>query len=416
MLINRRYISVQFNEAELRARNRALSVLLDIGNFLAGSQRPDEVLDGALGKVMEHFGLDAGRVYLMDEDGESLTLAAHRGVEVSGLERIHISEGFTGKAAQTRSFILQDASELEDPVRAAMLLSKGLRVIICVPLIAMQSVVGVLNLAASRPIEFDQGEIDLFAVIGNQIAIAILNARLYGALEDKIKELAAKNDTIKFFVYSALHDLKSPLIGMHGLSRRLHQQYRGTLDERGQSYCDQILKVSGHMDALVERINAYITAKETPLRLEPVDMGEIFATIHDELAGVLTERGITWTVPLALPVIRADRLSMTRVFRNLVDNALKYGGSEFREIGIAYRDDESHHIFSVSDDGVGIKAQDQERIFKAFQRQDSSRGVEGSGLGLAIIRVIAERHNGRVMVESAVPKGVTFHVFIAKDL
>ena len=56
---------------------------------------------------------------------------------------------------------------------------KGLKVIICVPLIAMQSVVGVLNLAASRPIELDQGEIDLFAVIGNQIAIAILNARLY---------------------------------------------------------------------------------------------------------------------------------------------------------------------------------------------------------------------------------------------
>jgi len=104
------------------------------------------------------------------------------------------------------------------------------------------------------------------------------------------------------------------------------------------------------------------------------------------------------------------------VFRNLVDNALKYGGPELHEIRIAYQDDDTHHTFLVSDDGVGIKAQDQETIFQAFQRQESSRGVEGSGLGLAIIRVIAERHRGRVAVKSLVPRGVAFYVSVAKDL
>jgi GAF domain-containing protein len=263
MFVDKRYITVQFNEAELRARNRALAVLLDISNFLARSQKLGEVLAGALDKVLEHFHLDAGRIYLMDEGGQSLTLAAHRGIEVSGLEQVKITEGFTGKAARSSSFILQDVSDLDDLARAALLQQKGFKIIICVPLVAMGSVVGVLNLAVRRPIELDQGEIDLFIVIGNQIAIAIQNAKLYESLESKIREVAAKSETIKFFAYSALHDLKSPLIGIHGLSRRLHKQYRALLDERGQSYCDQILKAAGQVEALVERINAYISAKET---------------------------------------------------------------------------------------------------------------------------------------------------------
>ncbi|HAA03218.1 MAG TPA: hypothetical protein DCZ69_13545 [Syntrophobacteraceae bacterium] len=416
MLVNKRYITVQFNDAELRARNRAMAVLLDISNFLARSLKLVEVLGGALDKVLEHFSLEAGRIYLMDESGESLTLAAHRGMEVSGLERVQISEGFTGKAARSRTFILQEVSDLEEPVRAALLQRKGFKIIICVPLIAMGSVVGVLNLAASRPIEIDQSEIDLFAVIGSQIAIAIQNARLYESLENKMQEVATKSETIKFFAYSALHDLKSPLIGIHGLSRRLHQQYRPLLDARGQSYCDLILKAAGQMEALVERINAYVTAKETPLQLESVDVNEIVESIHNERSSELRARSIAWKALPALPVIRCDRLSMMRVFRNLVDNALKYGGADLHEIRIGYRDEGSHHGFSVSDDGVGVKIQDQEGIFKPFQRKESSKGIEGSGLGLAIIRVIAERHRGGVVVKSLAPKGVAFYVSVAKDL
>ncbi len=416
MLINQRYITVQFSETELRERNRALAVLLDISNFLSSTQRLTEVLNGALQKLLEHFQLDAGRVYLMDESGETLTLAAHCGVDVRGLERVHISEGFTGKAARTRSFILQEVSDLEDQARAALLLRKGLRIIICVPLMAMARVVGVLNLAASKPIELDQGIIDLFVLIGNQIAIAIQNARLYESLDAKVKEVAAKNETIKFFVYSALHDLKSPLIGVHGLTRRLHQQYCGLLDDRGKTYCDQILKATGHMQALLDRVNAYVTAKEAPLTIEPIQLKEITETIRNEFAAVLQQRGVVWIEPPAFPVVRVDRMSLIRVFRNLVDNALKYGGAELHEIRIAYRDDGLYHTVSVSDDGVGIKAQDQENIFKPFQRQETSRGVEGSGLGLAIIRVLAERHRGTVWVESSGPKGVTFYISIAKDM
>jgi K+-sensing histidine kinase KdpD len=416
MPVNRRYIAVQFSESELRARNKALSILLDISDFLARSHGLQEVLDGALLKVLEHFHLDAGRVYLMDDNGEDLTLAAHRGIETSGLEKVHVNEGFTGKAASSRVFILQDAADLEDKERAQLLIRKGLKVIICVPLIAMDKVVGVLNLATAKPIELDQGTIDLFGVIGNQIAISVENARLYGDLERKVKELEEKGETIKFFTYSALHDLKSPVIGVHGLTKLLNRHYRDVLDERGRSYCDQILKAAAQTEALVERINAYIMAKEAPLRIELLQVKEITELIRNEFASTLQHRHVTWVEPEAFPDIRGDKLSLIRVFRNLVDNALKYGGNELSEIRIGYRETAEFHIFSVADDGVGVKKEFAEKIFKMFQRSESSKGIEGTGLGLAIIRVIAERHRGKVSMEPGPARGVTFHVSLAKDL
>jgi K+-sensing histidine kinase KdpD len=416
MFINKRYIAVEFSESELRERNKALSILLDISNFLSRSQKLNEVLDGALLKVLEHFELEYGRIYLMDEDGQSLTLSAHRGIETTGLEKVKVNEGFTGKAAYSRSFVLQAVADLEDRERSELLARKGLKVVICVPLIAMSKVVGVLNLASTRPIELDQGTIDLFSVIGNQIAIAVENARLYGDLRNRIQELRDKGETIKFFAYSALHDLKSPMIGIHGLTKLLHRHYREVLDEKGRSYCDQILKAAALTEAFVERINAYIMAKEAPLRLEILPVKEITELIRNEFAPIFQQRNIKWSEPESLPDVRADRLCLIRVFRNLVDNALKYGGPELGEIRIGYRESAEFHTFAVSDDGVGIKKEYAEKLFKMFQRHETSKGVEGSGLGLAIVRVIAERHHGNVTLEPGAARGVTFLVSIARDL
>jgi K+-sensing histidine kinase KdpD len=369
-----------------------------------------------LHKVLDHFDLAAGRIYLTDETDQYLILAAHTGIEITGLERVRMGEGFSGLAAQTRSFILQDVTALEDKERATLLLSKGLRIIICVPLIAMDKVLGVMNLASTKVLELDEGKIDLLDVIGNQIAVAANNAKLYEELANKIKEVEEKTDTIKFFAYSALHDLKSPAIGIYGLTKLLHKHYRNLLDEKGQRYCDQILNAAAQIEALVERINGYIMAKEAPFTFETIQVKEVTDLIRNEFAAALEQRHIRWVEPETIPLINADRLSLIRVFRNLVDNALKYGGNSLGEIRIGYAEDQEFHILSVADDGVGMQKQDSEKVFEIFQRHKTSRGTEGTGLGLAIIRVIAERHRGSVRMEPGAEKGVTFYVSIAKQL
>jgi light-regulated signal transduction histidine kinase (bacteriophytochrome) len=112
--------------------------------------------------------------------------------------------------------------------------------------------------------------------------------------------------------------------------------------------------------------------------------------------------------------IVADRLSLMRVFRNFVDNALKYGGDELTEIRIDYDESGDCHVFSVSDDGAGVRDGNYEGIFAPFQRDESARAVEGAGLGLAIVKEIAERHNGRVWAEPGNLRGTTFRIAIAK--
>jgi K+-sensing histidine kinase KdpD len=414
MTINRQYISVKFNESQLSERNRDLSILLEMSNLLSASLNLKAVLEGALARVLENFCLRAGRIYLLDEQNEILHLIAFQGLDAEGLERVKLSEGFSGKAVRTRSFIAQHVSELDDRERADFLLTKGLNLIICVPLIALGKVVGVMNLATDELVDLNESYIDLLITIGNQIAIAANNIRLYEHLQANVNEMEAQKKAIEYFAYSISHDLKSPAIGIFGLTRRLHNQCRDALDEKGRLYCDQILKATEQIVRLVDRINAYIMAKEAPLHFEEVKVGEITEMIRNEFCEPLTKRGIRWLEPEDLPAVTADRICLTRVLRNLVDNALKYGGDGLREIKIGYESLPDHHVLSVCDDGVALKVEDSELLFQLFHRNKTSKGVEGTGLGLATVKEITERHGGRVWVESGRETGTTFFFTLSK--
>ena len=221
---------------------------------------------------------------------------------------------------------------------------------------------------------------------------------------------------LKLFAYSVAHDLKSPAIGVYGLSKRLSKSYKDVLDEKGRSYCEQIMKTSEHIAALVDKVNAYIATKEARLTIEKINIREILQMLKDEFSARLSVRRIDWLEPEATIEIAADRLSLLRAFRNFVDNSLKYGGEKLSKIWIGYEDSEDAHIFSFSDNGKGLKKEDSEKIFGAFQRNESSRGIEGAGLGLTIVKEIAEQHGGRVWVESRGKKGTTFYLSISKKL
>jgi signal transduction histidine kinase len=134
-------------------------------------------------------------------------------------------------------------------------------------------------------------------------------------------------------------------------------------------------------------------------------MAEVLRAVGEEFAAQLRLRGTEWSIGEDMPAIKADRLSMVRVIRNLVDNALKYGGGELSRISIRYEDGGRFHIFSVSDDGVGIREEDCEKIFGLFQRNTASRSIEGSGLGLAIVKDIAEQHGGRAWAAPGAERG-----------
>ena len=145
-------------------------------------------------------------------------------------------------------------------------------------------------------------------------------------------------------------------------------------------------------------------------------MKDVLEIIRDEVSERLKSANIQWRQPEHLPEIKADRLSMIRVIRNLVDNALKYGGETLSQIDLAWEESETHHIFSVADDGKGLKEEDLKGIFEAFKRKKSARGIQGTGLGLAIVKEIMNRHGGDAWAEPGVEKGVTFYLSVSKSL
>ncbi len=242
------------------------------------------------------------------------------------------------------------------------------------------------------------------------------------AIEDATERKRAQQalresfEKLKFFAYSVIHDLKSPTIGIYGLTERLHRHYTDALDERGKSYCDQILRASVHIAALVEKINVYIATKESPLKIEKINIKDILQIVRDEFSPRLALRQIKWLEPEAMVEVKADKLAILRVFRNFVDNALKYGGEDLSEIRIGYEESEEFYTLSVSDDGAGIREGDHEKIFVAFRRGETYKRVEGVGLGLAIVTEIAERHGGSVWTELRGDAGTTFYISIAKHL
>lgn len=413
---NGRDVSVRISSDRLRERNKDLSVLLEMSNYLATSLTVEDLFKGSLEQVLAHFGLEAGRIYLLDNTGQYLHLAAHHGMEPEGLEDVSIHEGFSGKAARTRSFIAQYVSDLEDRKRAELLSAKGFHIILCVPLITTDEVRGVMNLATSKEIQLDQGMIDLLTTVGNQIAVAADNARLHQDLAAKVRSLTEKKDMIEFFAYSVSHDLKGPAVSLYGLSKRLTEKFSHLLGEKGKEHCDHILKTAEQVLHLVEKINAYIVASEAPFTFEKISSSEIMEAVRREFAPALKRRHIRWLSPQSLPELTGDRLALIAIFRNLVDNSLKYGGDGLSEIRLEYERNGRHHFFFVSDNGVGLGEGDNQNLFELFHRNETSRGIAGSGLGLAIVKELTKRHEGDIWVKPSPGKGARFCISISSEL
>lgn len=249
--------------------------------------------------------------------------------------------------------------------------------------------------------------------------LATANERLICEIEERRRAeeaLQDSNQKLKIFAYSVAHDLKSPAIGIHGLTQRLHQCYHHLYDEKGQVFSDQILKLSEHVAALVEQVNVFIATKESPLSIEDMNLKSTLAILKDEFSTRLSLRRIEWLEPDHTVVFRADKTAILRVFRNLVDNALKYGGEGLSKIWIEHQESEAYHIFSVGNDGAGFEDKDSEKLFGPFQRHGSSKGTEGAGLGLTIVKEIAERHGGTVWLSPGCQHEITFNLSIAKNL
>lgn len=228
-------------------------------------------------------------------------------------------------------------------------------------------------------------------------------------LAARTDELQRSNAELEQFAYVASHDLREPLRMISGYVGLLQRRYADKLDSDAVEFIQFAADGAARMDRMVLDLLEYSRVGRKQQALERVAIGEVLDRVLNDLQFTVAECGGTVAVPESLPMVQADRQQITRVFQNLLGNALKYRAPERPpRIVLSVVRKGAEWRFTVSDNGIGIAAEDHDRIFHLFQRLHARGEYDGTGLGLAIAKKIIERHGGQIGVESEPGQGSRF--------
>jgi two-component system phosphate regulon sensor histidine kinase PhoR len=216
------------------------------------------------------------------------------------------------------------------------------------------------------------------------------------------------------FVANASHELRTPLASLSGFIETLRGAAREDPAARERFLNimgEQAWRMARLIDDLLSLSRIELNASVRPDKT--VELAPIIRQVVDGLQMLAQERGveIAFSAPSDGVIVAADRDELLRLFENLVENALKYGGAGKRvDIALARTDGEAE--ISVRDYGPGIAAEHLPRLTERFYRVDvaGSRAQGGTGLGLALVKHILNRHRGRLSIESKAGQGATFTV------
>jgi signal transduction histidine kinase len=222
-----------------------------------------------------------------------------------------------------------------------------------------------------------------------------------GELRETIGELEA-------FSYSVSHDMRAPLRAMQGFAQLLLQNHETTLDSRSVDQLRRIDASAARLDALINDVLTYSRLLRSEIALQPVDLDALVRRIVATYPQLQAD-GAEITVEGTLPAVRANEASLTQVVSNLLTNAVKFvpPGTAPR-VRVRAEPIEGDIRVWIDDNGIGIEARDQERIWTIFTRLGRAKDYDGTGIGLAIVRKAVERMQGAIGVESAPGQGSRF--------
>ena len=220
--------------------------------------------------------------------------------------------------------------------------------------------------------------------------------------------LRIKNRDMEQFAYITSHDLQEPLRTVSSFVGLLQRDYEGKLDPHANKSLEYISQATGRMSNLIKGLLDFSRIGRTGEKSR-IDCNEIIENIQSDMATVLKNTGATITTS-PLPEIDGYRTEFRLLLQNLVSNAIKFQKSEVRpEINIGALRENGHWKFSVSDNGIGIPNEHQDRIFKIFQRLHLRKDYAGTGIGLAHCQKVVDIHGGKIWVESEINRGSTFY-------
>lgn len=227
------------------------------------------------------------------------------------------------------------------------------------------------------------------------------------ALQASVAALEKSNAELEQFASVASHDLQSPLRNIISFAQLLQRRHGGALGAAGQEYLATIQHSAGHMQGLITDLLAFARVGRGGPAPGPVAMERVLADAQAALAATIRDKGARITHD-PLPVVAGTETELRQLLQNLLDNAMKFQAGATPEVHVSARPAGANWEIAVRDNGIGIRPEHQDRIFRMFERLHDTDSYAGTGIGLAVCRKIVEQHGGRIGVESRPGAGSTF--------
>ncbi|MFH1867414.1 MAG: ATP-binding protein [Candidatus Omnitrophota bacterium] len=267
-------------------------------------------------------------------------------------------------------------------------------------------------------------EIGILAQSFNQMTDNLLKAKANveqkkNELEEQKKLLEKANKELDSFVYTASHDLRAPLRGISSFANFLEEDYKNKLDDEGKDYLREIREGAGRMNSLIEDLLTLSRISRIENPYENVNMRELIDSVIKRIEFDIKNNKVELIIQEKLPTIYCDRIKISEVILNLVNNAIKFSSKNKKEkprVEIGYIDDRDSHEFFVKDNGIGIDPKYHSQVFGIFKRLHTTKEYEGTGAGLSIVKRVIDDHEGKIWIESEAGKGAVFNFTIPKHL
>jgi light-regulated signal transduction histidine kinase (bacteriophytochrome) len=218
-------------------------------------------------------------------------------------------------------------------------------------------------------------------------------------LDEQAADLKRSNTELEQFAYVASHDLQEPLRKVSSFTQLLQRRYGGRLDERADQYIAFAVDGANRMQALINDLLAFSRVGRVHADHDTVNLEEVLDRTLDTLSVAIEESGAEITHD-TLPTVVGDTTQLGMLWQNLLSNSLKFRSPDRPpRIHISAAPADGVWRFTVSDNGIGIEPEFQEKVFILFQRLHTKDAYPGTGIGLAMCKKVVEFHGGTIGID-----------------